>query len=84
MHYASSKNLQLSPADLKAVQSAFGNTWRPNEEFTAVIAPGGKLVYAHKGPVDILDLRHAVLGNFTDNPHYPGQQNIERHAVSRP
>jgi hypothetical protein len=73
MHYASSKNLQLSPAVLKDVQSAFGNTWRPNEEFTAVIAPGGKLVYAHKGPVDILDLRHAVLGNFTDNPHYPGQ-----------
>ena len=71
--YASSKNLQLSPADLKSVQSAFGNTWRPNEEFTAVIAPGGKLVYAHKGPVDVLDVRHAVLGNFTDNPHYPGQ-----------
>ena len=71
--YASSKNLQLSPADLKAVQAAFGTTWHPNEEFTAVIAPGGKLVYAHKGPVDILEVRHAVLGNFTDNPHYPGQ-----------
>ena len=71
--YASSTNLQLSPSDLKAVQSAFGDTWRPNEEFTAVIAPGGKLVYSHKGAVDILDVRHAVLANFTDNPHYPGQ-----------
>lgn len=71
--YASSKNIQLSPASLKEVQSAFGTTWRPNEEFTAVIAPGGKLVYAHKGPIDILEVRHAVLGNFTDNPHYPGQ-----------
>ena len=71
--YASSHNLQLSPADLKAVESAFGTTWRPNEEFTAVIAPGGKLVYAHKGPFDILEVRHAVLANFTDNPHYPGQ-----------
>ncbi len=71
--YASSKNLQLSPADLKTVQGAFGSTWFANEEFTAVIAPGGKLVYAHKGPVDILDVRHAILGNFTDNPHYPGQ-----------
>ena len=71
--YASSKNLQISPADLKAAQSAFGDTWRPNEEFTAVIAPGGKLVYARKGRIDILDVRHAVLANFTDNPHYPGQ-----------
>lgn len=71
--YASSRNLQLSPSDRKTVQSAFGSTWRPNEEFTAVIAPGGKLVYAHKGPADILEVRHAVLASFTDNPHYPGQ-----------
>lgn len=71
--HASSRNLQLAPADLAAVQAAFGKTWSPNEEFTAVIAPGGKLVYAQKGPVDILDVRHAVLTNFTDNPHYPGQ-----------
>ena len=71
--HASSRNLQLAPSDRKAVETAFGTTWGPNEEFTAVIAPGGKLVYARKGPVEILDVRHAVLGNFTDNPHFPGQ-----------
>jgi hypothetical protein len=71
--YASSRNLQLSPADLKTAQSAFGSEWKPEEEFTAVLAPGGKLVYARKGPLDILAVRHAVLANFTDNPHYPGQ-----------
>ena len=71
--YASSKNLHLAPADLKSAQSAFGATWRADEEYTAVIAPGGKIVYAHVGQVNILDVRHAVLANFTDNPHYPGQ-----------
>jgi peroxiredoxin len=71
--YASSRNVQLSSSDAHAVESAFGSTWQPKEEFTAVIAPGGKLVYAHKGPIDILEVRHAVLANFTDNPHYPGQ-----------
>jgi thiol-disulfide isomerase/thioredoxin len=71
--HASSKNLQLAPADLKSTQSAFGATWRSDEDYTAVIAPGGKIVYAHVGPVNILDVRHAVLANFTDNPHYPGQ-----------
>ncbi len=71
--YASSRNLQLAPADIKAAQTTFGDTWDPGEEFTAVIAPGGKLVYAHKGPIDILEVRHAVLANFTDNPHFPGQ-----------
>jgi hypothetical protein len=38
-----------------------------------VIAPGGKLVYSQKGPVEILNLRHAVLANFTDNAAFPGQ-----------
>lgn len=71
--HASSKNLQLAPADMKAVQAAFGDKWRPEDEYTVVIAPGGKMVYAQKGPVNILDVRHAVLANFTDNPHYPGQ-----------
>jgi hypothetical protein len=71
--HASSKNLQVSPADLKSIQAAFGDTWRVDGEYTAVIAPGGKIVYAHKGPVNILEVRHAALSNFTDNPHYPGQ-----------
>ncbi|WP_052200899.1 redoxin domain-containing protein [Terriglobus sp. TAA 43] len=71
--YASSRNLQLAATDMKAVSDAFGTTLSANEEFTAVIAPGGKVVYTHKGPLDVLELRHAVLANFTDNPHYPGQ-----------
>ena len=72
-HYASATNLQISPSDFKAVEDSFGSKWNPTEEFTAVIAPGGKVVYAKKGPFDILDVRHAVLANFTDNPGYPGQ-----------
>lgn len=71
--YASSTNLQISPADLTAAQKAFESSWSPIEEFTAVIAPGGKLVYSQKGPVKILNLRHAVLANFTDNAAFPGQ-----------
>jgi peroxiredoxin len=71
--HASSSNLQIAPADLKNIQKAFGETWSPDEEYTAVIAPGGKVVYAHKGPINILDVRHAALSHFTDNPYFPGQ-----------
>lgn len=71
--HASANNLQISPSDFKAIQDAFGSTWNMTEEFTAVIAPGGKVVYTKKGTVDVLDVRHAVLANFTDNPGYPGQ-----------
>jgi hypothetical protein len=71
--HASATNLQISPSDFKAVQDAFGSNWNSTEEFTAVIAPDGKVVYAKKGLFDILDVRHAVLATFTDNPGYPGQ-----------
>jgi peroxiredoxin len=71
--HASSTNLQITPADLKNIQTAFGETWSPDEEYTAVIAPGGKIVYASKGPLNILDVRHAALSHFTDNPYFPGQ-----------
>jgi thiol-disulfide isomerase/thioredoxin len=71
--HASNTNLQIAPADLKAIQTAFGATWRADEEYTAVIAPGGKIVYGHMGPADIQDVRHAVLSIFTDNPAFPGQ-----------
>jgi peroxiredoxin len=81
--HASSRNLQVTRADLKNIQAEFGDKWNPEEEYTAVIAPGGKIVYAHKGPVNILDVRHAVLANFTDNPHYPGQAQYWAERASR-
>jgi hypothetical protein len=66
-----------APADLKNIETAFGETWGPDEEYTAVVAPGGKIVYAHKGPVNILDMRHAALSHFTYNL-ICGQQNTGR------
>ena len=71
--HASSTNLQITPVDVKSASVEFGSDWGHDEEFTAVIAPGGKIVYAQKGPVKIIDVRHAVLAHFTDNPHFPGQ-----------
>ena len=38
-----------------------------------MIAPGGKIIYGHKGPADIMDVRHAVLSIFPDSPAFPGQ-----------
>ena len=81
--HASGRNLRISPTVLTAAQNTFESSWGKNEEFTAVIAPGGKIVYSHKGPVDILDLRHAVLAQFTDIKFYPGQAQYWAEMVPR-
>jgi hypothetical protein len=81
--HASSTNLQVASGDLLPIQTAFDSSWRPDEEYTIVIAPGGKIVYAHKGPIDILDVRHAALSNFTDNPYFPGQAQYWAWAATR-
>ena len=69
--HASSTNLQLALADLPWVEA--GSSWQPDGEYTVVIAPGGKIVYAQKGPIEILNVRRAALSHFTDNPYFPGQ-----------
>jgi hypothetical protein len=81
--HASSTNLQIGPADVKAAQAAFASSWAQDEEFTAVIAPGGKLVCTHKGPINLLELRHAVLTHFTDSPYFPGQAQYWAELASR-
>jgi len=81
--HASSTNLRIASTDIKAASHEFGATWGQEEEFTAVIAPGGKIAYARKGTVNIIDLRHAILANFTDNPHFPGQSQYWAEIGSR-
>jgi hypothetical protein len=81
--HASSTNLQVASADPPSVQRAFGSLWQPDKEYTVVIAPGGKIVYTHKGPIEILDVRHAALSNFTDNPYFPGQAQSWAWAATR-
>jgi hypothetical protein len=71
--YASATNLELAPADLDAAMASFGTKWDKAQEFTAVLAPGGKIVYSRIGPVNIQDIRHAVLMTFPDNQTFPGQ-----------
>lgn len=81
--HASSRNLQIAPADLNTVQTTFGSSWHADEEYTVVIAPHGKIVYSHKGPIDILDVRHAALASFTDSPYFPGQSQYWAHFANQ-
>ncbi len=72
--YASGPNL-LASVDHSAVQAAFGEKWKPNTLFTAVIDADGKIVYKKEGKLalqDLLTLRRNVLARMPDTAGYPG------------
>jgi peroxiredoxin len=74
--YASSPNL-IATVDHNAVQAAFGEKWKPNTMFTAVIDADGKLLYKKEGKLalqDLLTLRRNVLAKMPDTNGYPGNR----------
>jgi thiol-disulfide isomerase/thioredoxin len=71
--HASNRNLQFASDDTYAMQAAFDAKWESGLPYTVVLAPGGKLLYAKTGEVDILELRRLILGNLPD-PDYIGHR----------
>jgi hypothetical protein len=74
--YASGPNL-IATVDHNGVQAAFGEKWKPNTLFTAVIDADGKLLYKKEGKLalqDLLVLRRNVLARMPDTAGYPGNR----------
>ncbi len=62
--HASSRNLLFGSDDTYALQAAFDPQWKSAVPYTVLIAPGGKIVYAHQGDIDFLELRRTILANL--------------------
>jgi len=59
--HATGRNLLFDSDDSAALQTAFDPEWDSAVPYTALIGPGGKLLYRKLGPVDILELRRKIL-----------------------
>lgn len=70
--YASNPN-RLFAGDRASLQAAWGSSV-PAGAYTAVVGPGGKILYQKAGKVDIVDPRRVVLVNLPDTRGYIGQQ----------
>ncbi len=62
--HASSRNLLFGSDDTYALQAAFDPQWKSAVPYTVLIAPDGKIVYAHQGDIDFLELRRTILANL--------------------
>lgn len=68
-YHASTRNLQFASDDTYALQRAFDEKWEAGVPFTALIGPGGKVLYRKQGEVDILELRRVILANLDDSDY---------------
>ncbi len=59
--HATSRNLLFGSDDASGLRKAFDPEWKSDTPVTALIAPGGRLLYRQLGPVDILQLRRTAL-----------------------
>jgi peroxiredoxin len=62
--HASTRNVLLASDDMRALQSASDPEWQSGVPLTALIAPGGKVIFEKAGEIDMLRLRRLILANL--------------------
>ena len=67
--HASSKNLLFGTTDNYGLMAAFDPQWNAGVPYTVLLAPDGKVVYQHQGPVDPIELRRLILANLPDDDY---------------
>lgn len=67
--HASSRNLLFGTTDNYGLMAAFDPQWNAGVPYTVLLAPDGKAVYQHQGPVDSLELRRLILANLPDDDY---------------
>jgi peroxiredoxin len=64
-NHSTGRNLLFDSDHTAALQTAFDPEWDSAVPYTALLGPGGKLLYRNLGSVDILELRRVILKNLS-------------------
>jgi peroxiredoxin len=61
--HATSRNLLFASDDTAVLQKAFDPHWESAVPYTALLAPGGQVLFSTTGSVDMLELRRKILAS---------------------
>ena len=64
-NHSTGRNLLFDSGNTAAMQTAFDPEWDSAVPYTALLGPGGKVLYRNLGSVDILELRRVILRNLS-------------------
>jgi len=59
---ASCTNYLFNSDDRTELGDAIGKGWEGGIPYTAIIKPGGEIIYQHTGPIDPLEVKKAIIG----------------------
>ena len=71
--HATSQNLLLGSSEIYSLLAAFDVDWNAAVPYTALIRPGGEIVYKRQSTIDPLKLRRLIIANLADDD-YIGHQ----------
>ena len=64
-NHSTGRNLLFDSGNTAAMQTAFDPEWDSAVPYTALLGPGGKVLYRNLGSVDTLELRRVILRNLS-------------------
>jgi thiol-disulfide isomerase/thioredoxin len=64
-NHSTGRNLLFDNDNTAAMQTAFDPQWDSAVPYTALLGPGGKVLYRNLGSVDFLELRRVILRNLS-------------------
>ncbi len=64
---SSGKNLLFGDKEKYKLMEAFDPTWNASLPYTMLIAPGGEVLYKVQGPINVLELRRAIVKGLKED-----------------
>src|SRR2546423_13609641 len=71
--HATSRNLLLGSTDIYSLMAAFDADWNAAVPYTALIRPGGEVVFKRQGTINPLEVKRLIISNLSDDD-YLGHQ----------
>jgi peroxiredoxin len=78
--HATTRNLIFGAPQIYDLMAAFDPSWKGAVPYTVLLGPAGEVLYRHRAPADVLELRRLIIANLPDD-NYIGHQAYWHEAV---
>ena len=78
--HATSRNLILGSTDIYLLLAAFDADWNAAVPYTALLRPGGEVIYKRQGTINPLEMKRLIISNLVDDDYIGHQAYWQNHS----